>query len=96
LKKTLADHVYYNGSAEQTADYQTTTNYIMSHITKTFEFRSDIAFTLKNDKPYDMDKHKPKLQSSKAKPDEDKAVESRKFEMEFKSIYDAYLKQKQI
>jgi hypothetical protein len=68
-KKTLADHVYFNGSAKQAPDYQTKT--------KTFEFRSDIAFALKHHKPYDMDKHKPKPQSSKAKTDEDKAVKNR-------------------
>jgi hypothetical protein len=75
-KKTLADHVYFNGSAKQAVDYQTTTDYIINHITKTFEFGSDIAFALKHHKPYDMDKHKPKLQSSKAKKDEDKEVEN--------------------
>jgi hypothetical protein len=75
-KKTLADHVYCNGSAKQAADYQTTTDYIINHITNTFEFGSDIAFALKHHNPYDMDKHKPRLQSSKAKKDEDKEVEN--------------------
>jgi hypothetical protein len=32
LKKTLADHVYYIGSAKQEADYQKTTDYIINHI----------------------------------------------------------------
>jgi hypothetical protein len=43
-----------------------------------------------------MDKHKPKLQSSKAKKDEDKEVENRQFKIEFKANYDAYSKQKQL
>jgi hypothetical protein len=76
LKKTLADQVYLNGSAKQAADYQTTTDYIINHIIKTYKFRSDIVFALKHHKPYDMNKHKPKLQSSKAKKDEDKEVEN--------------------
>jgi hypothetical protein len=66
-KKTLSDHIYLNGSAKQAADYQTTTDYIINHSTKTFKFGSDIAFALKHHKPYDMHKHKPRLQSSKAK-----------------------------
>jgi hypothetical protein len=66
-KKTLADHVYYIGSAKQAADYQTTTDYVINHITKTFEFGSDIAFTLKKEKPYSMDKHKPTLKPSTMK-----------------------------
>jgi hypothetical protein len=72
VKKTLANHVYFNGSAKQAADYQTTTDYILNYITKTFEFGSDIALALKHHKPYGMDKHKPKLQSTKAKKDEEK------------------------
>jgi hypothetical protein len=75
-RKTLEDHVYLNGSAKQSANYQTKTDYIINHITKTFEFGSDIAIALKHRKPYDIDKHKPKLQSSKAKKDEDKEVET--------------------
>jgi hypothetical protein len=53
-----------------------TTDFIIKHITNTLEFGSNITFALKHHKPYDMDKHKPKLQSSKAKNDEDKAVEN--------------------
>jgi hypothetical protein len=61
---------------QQAADYETTTDYIINHTTKTFEFGSDIAFSLKHHKPYDMDKHKQKLQSTKAKMDKDKEVEN--------------------
>jgi hypothetical protein len=50
-KKTLADYIYYNGLVRPAAEYQTTTDYIFNHITKTFEFGSDIAFVLKHDKP---------------------------------------------
>jgi hypothetical protein len=95
-KKTLADHVYFNRTAKQTADYQTTTYYFTNHIPKTCEFGSDIAFALKHHKSYDMDKHKPKLQSSKAKKDEDKEVENCQFEIEFKEDFSAYMKQKQL
>jgi hypothetical protein len=58
-KKTLTDHVYFNRTAKQAADYQTTTDYIINHITKTVEFGSDIAFALKHHKSYDRYKHKP-------------------------------------
>jgi hypothetical protein len=44
-------------------------DYIISHITKTFKFGSDIAFALKKEKLYDMDQKKPKLKASTAKND---------------------------
>jgi hypothetical protein len=56
--------VYYIGSAKQAADYQTTANYIINHIDKAFEFGSEIAFALRKEKPYNMDKHKPTLKPS--------------------------------
>jgi hypothetical protein len=43
-----------------------------------------------------MDKLKPKLQSSKAKKDEDKEKANRRLEIEFKEEFSAYMKRKQL
>jgi hypothetical protein len=45
-KKTLANYVYYIRTPKQAADYQTTTDSIINHITKTFDFGNDIATAL--------------------------------------------------
>jgi hypothetical protein len=37
-KKTLANYIYYIGTPKQAADYQTMTDCIINHITKTFDF----------------------------------------------------------
>jgi hypothetical protein len=79
----------YIGSAKQAADCQTTLDNIIYHITKTFDFGSDITFTLKKEKPYDMDQHKPKLKAIKAKSDNVKEVEYWLFKIKFKVDYDA-------
>jgi hypothetical protein len=57
LKKTLSDYFYYLGSVKQAADYDTTNNFIINHIVKTFTFGNDIGIALSTKKPYSMDQH---------------------------------------
>jgi hypothetical protein len=64
--------------------YQTLMDHILNNITKAFDFGSDITFALKNEKPYDMDKHKPVLKLSTAKSNEVIEVETRQFELSSK------------
>jgi hypothetical protein len=56
-KKTLADNIYYLGSAKQVADYETTTDYLINHIKKTFNFGNDIGTALEELEEYDMTKN---------------------------------------
>ena len=44
--KKTSDHMYYLGSAKQAADFETTTEFILNHIKKTFNFGNDIATAL--------------------------------------------------
>jgi hypothetical protein len=64
IKKTLADYMYYLGSAKQAADYDNTTEYLINYINKTFIFGHDIASLLETFTGYNMEKHKPSLRAS--------------------------------
>jgi hypothetical protein len=95
-KKTLSDHIYYLGSAKQAADYDTTTDFILNHIVKTFTFGNDIAKALSDKKPYNMDLHRPLLLIADSKlTKEEQAAHTRQHNMEFKAEYDAFMKRKQ-
>jgi hypothetical protein len=96
---TLAEYIYYIGSAKQAADYQTTTDFIINHIIKTLDLGNDIATALSDDegKCYDVDKHKPKLWQvnlsiDTVEDDFEAELESKQYRMEFKADYDAYTK----
>ena len=66
-KKTLQDHVYYLRSVKQASNYKTTTEFIVNHIKKTFNYGSDIATALETETPYDVSAHKPTLKASRKK-----------------------------
>ena len=53
-KKTLADQIYYLGSAKQAADFETTTEFLINHIKKTFNFGNDIGTALENYEEFDI------------------------------------------
>jgi hypothetical protein len=45
-QKTLSDSIYYLGLAKQAADYETSTQFLINHIKKTFNFGNDIGTAL--------------------------------------------------
>ena len=94
-KKTLADQIYYLGSAKQAADFETTTEFLINHIKKTFNFGNDIGTALENYEEFDISVHKPTLQTSNSTDDDIKTAENKQFEIEFKAEFDAFMKRKQ-
>jgi hypothetical protein len=94
-KKTLSDNIYYLGSAKQAADYETTTDYLINHIKKTFNFGNDIGNALENLDEYDIETHRPSLNFSTSTDDDTKEAENRQYEIEFKEEFAAYMKRKQ-
>jgi hypothetical protein len=46
-KKSVNDYNYYLGSAKQTSDYETTTEYLINYIVKTFKYRNNISQALR-------------------------------------------------
>ena len=95
-KKSLSDYIYFLGSAKQAADYETTTEFLINHIKKTFNYGIDIGTALESpESVYSVDQHKPVLQVSKD-PDADiKEAANKQFEIEFKEDYGAFTKRKQ-
>ena len=95
-KKTLSDYIYFLGSAKQLADYDTTTDFIINHIVKTFTFGNDIGIALSTKKPYNMDQHRPSLLQPDPKLTKDlQEYYTKQYDMEFKAEYDAFMKRKQ-
>ena len=95
LKKTLADNIYYLGSAKQAADYESTTEFLINHIKRTFDFGSDIGTVLETLEEFDLNQFKPSLSISLSVDEGVKIAEDKQFEIEFKAEFDAFTKRKQ-
>ena len=92
IKKSVDDYYYYLGSAKQASDYETTTEFLINYIKKTFDYGSDIGRALKELKEVDTDPWKPTLNQSSDTDAAIQAIQNKQFEMEFKADYDAYRK----
>ena len=92
VKKTLSDYNYYLGSAKQASDYETTTQYIINHVKKTFDYGNDIGQALMNLVLPDIDFWRPDLRASTLTDDAAKATENEKFKMEFQYDYEEFRK----
>jgi hypothetical protein len=95
IKKTLADYMYYLGSAKQAADYDNRTEYLTKYINTTFIFGHDIASLLETLTGYDMEKHKQSLRASTSEDEMVAEIENKQFQIEFKAEFDSYMKKKQ-
>ncbi len=93
-KKTVADYQYYLGSAKTASDYETTTEFLINHIRKTYNYGDDIATALEKQEPYKIDQHKPKLSFSTNADKAAKEAENRQFEFKYKAELDVYHKRK--
>jgi hypothetical protein len=47
IKKSVNDYNYYLGSAKQASGYETTTDYLINHIKKVFDYGNGIGTALK-------------------------------------------------
>jgi hypothetical protein len=92
IKKYVNDYNYYLGSAKQASDYETTTEFLINYIKKTFDYGSDIGQALKELKEVDINPWKPTLNQSSDTDAAIEAIQNKQFEMEFKADYDSYRK----
>ena len=88
--------MYYLGSAKQASDYQVTTAYLINHIQKTFDLPEGIRDTLRNEELVDTNKWKPELEVSTNTDDDNRAVENKMFELEYKVKYTKWLNNTEI
>ena len=93
-KKTLEDHYFYVGSSKQASDFETTYEFLLNHIKRTYARGNDISEALRTMKNPNEDTWKPKLEFSGKGTDEEKKREDRQFELDYKANYDEYMKRK--
>jgi hypothetical protein len=77
--------MYYVGSAKQAADYETTTDYLINFIKRTFDFGNDIGTALENLEEFDILKYKPVLYYSYS--DNKEAKDSENLSCTFRSEF---------
>ena len=63
-KKSIEDYYFYVGSSKQASDFETTSEFLINHIKKTFDRGNDIAEVLWTLEPQDVDLWKPTLRFS--------------------------------
>jgi hypothetical protein len=73
-RKTLADHIYYVGSAKQASDFSVITDFLINHIRQKFEHGNDIANALEKRQKIDFTNQMPTLTIST---DQDQAIRTR-------------------
>ena len=96
-KKSLKDYNYYLGSSKQASDFESTTEFIINHVKKTYNHGRDIAEALKTLELMDRSGWAPQLQVSvipgnDADAIRQRAVEERQFKIEFKEDLSRYRK----
>jgi hypothetical protein len=93
-KKSVEDYFFYVGSSKQASDFETTSEFLVNHIKKTFDRGNDIAEALRTLKPTDTNVWKPALLFSTETDPIVKAQENRQYEMEYKADLDEYMRRR--
>ncbi len=63
-KKTIEDSYFYVGSSKQASDFETTSEFLINHVKKTFDRGNDIAEALRKLEPQFTEQWKPILRFS--------------------------------
>ena len=96
-RRSVGDYIYHVGTAQNAADYELITEYLLNYIRKTYNYGDDIATAIEDQTDIDFDKSKPKLKFSKIKgkdKDDERNAENRQFEIDYKSELDTFQKKK--
>jgi hypothetical protein len=93
-KKTIEEYYFYVGSSKQASDFETTSEFLVNHVKKTFDRGNDIAEALRKLQPLNTDSWKPSLSFSTNADATIAKQEDRQNEMIFKSDLDEYMKKK--
>ena len=95
-RKSLADHVFYIGSAKQASDYIVVSQFVINHIKKTFEYGEDIGKALEDREDVDLTQLMPTLYISKSSDESLKVRENRQYEMLYEAEIQVFVQRKQI
>ena len=71
-KKNVEDYVYYVGSNKQASDFETTNEFMINYIKRTYTRGNDIAEALRNLEEPVIEDWKPKLKTSIKKNEDEK------------------------
>ena len=93
-KKTLEDHYFYVGLSKQASDFETTYNFLVNYIKRTYVRGNDVAEALRNMEIPDTNNWKPNLQISTSSDADEKKREDKQYEMDYKAEYDEFMKRK--
>ena len=63
-KQYVTDYNYYLGSSKQASDYETTTEFLINHIKKLYDYGNDIGSALEKLESIDTTAWKPSMQVS--------------------------------
>lgn len=89
-KQFITDCNCYLGSARHASDYETTTEFLISHIKTLYDYGNDIGTALEKLEAVDTSVWKPRMQVSYDEDEEVRANENELFKIGFKSDYDTY------
>jgi hypothetical protein len=81
--------------SKQASDYETTTEFLVNHIKKTYDYGNDIGSALEELEPLNTVQRKPQMKISAESDESIQRVENRQFEIEFQTDYDIYCKRVQ-
>jgi hypothetical protein len=89
-KKSIEDYFFYVGSSKQASDFETTSEFLVNYVKKTFDRGNDVAEALRTLTPEDTELWKPTLQFSTATEDTKNKQENRQHELEYKANLDEF------
>ncbi len=95
-KKMIEDYFFYVGSSKQASDFETTSEFLINHVKKTFDRGNDIAEALRTLLPQDTELWKPVLGFSNDANEVVAKQEDRQNEIEFKANLDEFMKRKRM
>jgi uncharacterized protein with GYD domain len=93
-KKSIEDYFFYVGSSKQVSDFETTSEFLVNYIKKTFDRGNDVAEALRILEPTDTDVWKPTLSFSTDSDATIKAHENRQYELEYKADLDEFMRRR--
>lgn len=85
--------MFYIGSSKQVSDYETTRQYLIHFIKKTFVYGNDIGSVLEDETEYDVEAIRPELVRSDRQGVAGE-LENEQLRIEFKEEYNHYMKRK--
>ena len=93
-KNKLQDHYFYVGSNKQASDFETTYEFLVNYIKRTYTRGNDIAEALRKMENPHTDTWKPSLRISLSTDTDENKREGQQYKLDYKAEFDEYMKRK--